>query len=61
MSRCSIKTIGDSFQASFDDPGAALVAAVSVQRALTAEPWEQLGVSDVRVTNGITHGLSNMG
>lgn len=44
-----LKTIGDSFQASFDDPGAALVAAVSVQRALTAEPWEQLGVSDVRV------------
>jgi class 3 adenylate cyclase len=43
------KTIGDAFQAAFFDPGAAIAAAITAQRALAAEPWLETGPIRVRM------------
>lgn len=48
------KTVGDAFCVAFEDPGAAVAAAVAVARALENEDWGEVG--RVRVRTGIHTG-----
>jgi class 3 adenylate cyclase len=43
------KTIGDAFQAAFSNASAGVAAAVTAQRALSAEPWSETGLIRVRM------------
>src|SRR5215469_15049878 len=45
----AFKTVGEAFRVVFDDPQAALTAAVAVQRAVGAEPWPPGSSIQVRV------------
>lgn len=43
------KTVGDAFCAAFADPLSAVTAAVTVQQAMAAHPWEETGPLKVRM------------
>lgn len=51
------KAVGDAMTAAFEDPVAAALAAVDIQRALQREPWAALGrIESLRVRIGIHTG-----
>jgi predicted ATPase/class 3 adenylate cyclase len=52
------KMIGDAFQAAFHTAPQALEAALDAQRALHSEPWEKIGIGDLRVRMGIHTGIT---
>ncbi|HEY8313037.1 MAG TPA: adenylate/guanylate cyclase domain-containing protein [Candidatus Baltobacteraceae bacterium] len=52
------KTVGDAFCCAFSDPIAALTAAVAIQKAVAAEPWEHVG--ELRVRIAINTGIAQI-